>query len=45
MTVDRSELSRSLNKIIAYTNVNKTKEANQWALVLVEQLKVIGALK
>ena len=43
--IDRSEVSRSLAKAIAYQNVGKTEEAEQWARKLVEQLKLANILK
>jgi hypothetical protein len=42
--VDRSEVSRSLAKAIAYQNVGKTAEAEAWARLLVEQLKLAQIL-
>lgn len=43
--VDRSEVSRSLAKAIAYQNVGKTDEAEEWARRLVEQLKLAQILR
>ena len=37
--VDRSEVSRSLAKAIAYQNAGKPAEAEKWARTLVQQLK------
>ena len=42
--VDRSEVSRSLAKAIAYQNCGKTEEAEAWARKLVEQLKLAQIL-
>jgi hypothetical protein len=39
MSVDRSEVSRSLAKAIAYKNCGKDKEALDWARQLVQQLE------
>ena len=43
--VDRSEVSRSLAKAIAYQNCGKTEQAEEWARRLVEQLKLAQILK
>jgi hypothetical protein len=43
--VDRSEVSRSLAKAIAYQNVGKTEQAEEWARLLIEQLKLAQILK
>ena len=43
--VDRSEVSRSLAKAIAYQNVGKTEQAEEWARKLIEQLKLAQILK
>ena len=43
--IDRSEVSRSLAKAIAYQNVGKTEEAEAWGRKLVEQLKLANILK
>jgi hypothetical protein len=43
--VDRSEVSRSLAKAIAYQNCGKSAEAEKWARILVEQLKQAHILK
>lgn len=43
--VDRSEVSRSLAKAIAFQNVGKTAEAEAWARKLVQQLKLAQILK
>ena len=42
--VDRSEVSRSLAKAIAYQNVGKTQDAEAWARKLIEQLKLAQIL-
>ena len=42
--VDRSEVSRSLAKAIAYQNVGKTEQAEEWARKLIEQLKLAHIL-
>ena len=44
-SIDRSEVSRSLAKAIAYQNVDKPKEAEEWARKLVQQLKLANILK
>lgn len=43
--VDRSEVSRSLAKAIAYQNCGKAADAEKWARLLVEQLKQAHILK
>lgn len=43
--INRSEVSRSLAKAIAYKNCGKDQEANEWARKLVEQLKCSDILK
>lgn len=43
--VDRSEVSRSLAKAIAYQNAGKPEKAEIWARKLVEQLKLAQILK
>jgi len=43
--VDRSEVSRSLAKAIAYQNCGKTDKAEEWARVLIKQLKLAQILK
>jgi hypothetical protein len=45
MTIDRSEVSRALSKAIAYKNVGKDKEAEEWARRLVELLECAKILK
>ena len=44
-SIDRSEVSRSLAKAIAYQNVDKPEEAEAWARKLVQQLKLANILK
>ena len=44
-SIDRSEVSRSLAKAIAYQNVGKTDQAEEWARVLIAQLKLANILK
>ena len=43
--IDRSEVSRSLAKAIAYQNVDKPEEAEAWARKLIAQLKLANILK
>lgn len=43
--IDRSEVSRSLAKAIAYQNCGETELAEEWAKRLVEQLKLAQILK
>jgi hypothetical protein len=43
--IDRSEVSRSLAKAIAYKNCGKDKEAADWARKLIEQLRCAEILK
>ncbi len=43
--VNRSEVSRSLAKAIAYQNAGKPDQAEVWARRLVEQLKLAQILK
>ena len=38
MSIDRAEISRALAKAIAFKQVGKQAEANQWARKLVELL-------
>jgi len=42
--IDRSELSRSLAKAIAYANSGRQDDAETWARTLVEQLGCAGIL-
>ena len=42
---DRSEVSRSLAKAIAFQNVGKSEEAEKWARLLIQQLKQAHILK
>lgn len=44
-TIDRSEVSRSLAKAIAFKNCGKDEEAAAWARKLVEQLECAEILK
>jgi hypothetical protein len=37
--IDRSEVNRALAKAIAFKNVGKDKDANEWATTLVKLLK------
>jgi hypothetical protein len=43
--IDRSEVSRALAKAIAYKNVNKQREAEEWARTLIHLLQCEGILK
>ena len=43
--VDRSEVSKSLAKAIAYQNCGKSDEAEKWARLLVQQLQQAHILK
>lgn len=45
MQVDRSEVSRSLAKAIAFKQCGKQAEAEQWARKLVEQLQCANILR
>ena len=44
-SVDRSEVSKSLAKAIAYQNCGKAAEAERWARLLIQQLKQAHILK
>lgn len=44
-TIDRSEVSRSLAKAIAYKQCGKDQDAAKWARILVEQLECAEILK
>jgi hypothetical protein len=44
-SIDRSEVNRALSKAIAYQNVGKTEEAEQWARELVRLLQLADILK
>jgi len=43
--IDRSEVSRALAKAIAFKNVGKHKEAEDWARKLVKLLECADILK
>lgn len=43
--IDRSAVSQSLAKAIAYKNCGKDKEATEWARKLIEQLELANILK
>jgi hypothetical protein len=45
MSIDRSEISRSLAKAIAFKNCGKNAEAAQWARKLIEQLELAEILR
>ncbi len=45
MEIDRSEVSRSLAKAIAFKQCGKQAEAAQWARKLVEQLELAEILR
>ena len=45
MGIDRSEVSRALAKSIAFKNVGKHKEAEDWARKLVKLLECADILK
>ena len=44
MSVDRSEVSRSLAKAIAYKACGKDAEASEWARLLIVQLECADIL-
>ena len=44
-TIDRSEVNRALSKAIAYKNCGKDKEANEWAIKLIQLLQCAEILK
>lgn len=44
-TIDRSEVSRSLAKAIAYKQCGKDREAAEWARRLVHQLQCAEILR
>ncbi len=44
-SIDRSEVSRSLAKAIAFKQCGKDKEAEAWAILLIKQLKCANILK
>lgn len=43
--IDRSEVNRALSKAIAYQNVGKTADAEQWAHELIRLLQCANILK
>ena len=43
--IDRTEVNRCLAKSIAYQQVGKTEEAEDWARKLMEHLQLAGILK
>lgn len=43
--IDRSEVSRALAKAIAYKNVGKDREANEWAIALIRSLECADILR
>jgi len=43
--IDRSAVSRCLAKAIAYQQVGKTEEAEDWARELIAHLQLAGILK
>lgn len=43
--IDRSEVSRALAKAIAFKNVGKDKEAQEWAIRLIHLLECAEILK
>ena len=45
VTIDRSEVSRSLAKAIALQAVGKTEEAEEWARKLIRQLQLADILR
>lgn len=45
MTIDRSEVSRSLAKAIAYKQAGNDRAAAEWARKLVQQLECAEILK
>lgn len=45
MMIDRSAASQALAKAIAYKNCGKDKEAEQWAIRLIELLECAEILK
>jgi hypothetical protein len=45
MSIDRSEVAKSLAKAIAYKQCGKDKEAASWARILIEQLELAEILK
>ena len=45
MEIDRSELSKCLAKAIAYQNVDKPDQAEEWARELIRELQLANILK
>lgn len=45
MTIDRSEVAKSLAKAIAYKQCGKDEDARQWAIRLIQQLELAEILK
>ena len=43
--IDRTEVNRCLAKSIAYEQVGKTEQAEDWARKLMEHLQLAGILK
>ena len=45
MQIDRSKLSKCLAKAIAYQNVDKPEQAEEWARELIRELHLANILK
>ena len=45
MEIDRSKLSKFLAKAIAYQNVDKPDQAEEWARELIRELQLANILK
>ena len=45
MDIDRSAVSKCLAKAIAYQQVGKTEQAEDWAKKLIAELQLVGILK
>jgi hypothetical protein len=45
MNIDRSKLSKCLAKAIAYQNVDKPEQAEDWARELIRELHLANILK
>jgi hypothetical protein len=45
MEIDRSELARCLAKAIAYQQVDKAEQAEQWARQLIRELQLANILR
>ena len=45
MEIDRSKLSKCLAKAIAYQNVDKPDQAEEWARELIRELQLANILK